>query len=1044
MAENLISTVGCQLLSLIIAARTELIVFVLACLVHHILFGRRTPGARLGKIAKLKEAGGSETPTSRRPPQTTEIDDTQSRPDQVLLRSHEAFEQGDYKTVLRNWDRIKKHNNVPAEHLGNVVEAMQRFKRSSASILSKIKPYLLEHERCHSLDYINNFLQTLVHSLDSAVVSEIIDYLPTLGCKPNARTFDIMFAMHFSARNFEEVADVASKMEQAGVKPSPRATLILLKTALRTSRLSDALAHFAAITAAPGVSPLPAHVTAQLVEVACREGEAVKVTAILAAAPAAHVPVDAINAILAEGQRLQDRSLVQSGRDLARSRGTALNARSFQLLIKSAKGDSSQIVALLTEMSSLGVEWSTSVGTALFSVCNVDLAEKLSKALKGMSSTPTLSGQVLSTVIRFYSETGCPDQACAAYEEHALSLPAESRPTLDVRTERMLTKAAVESGCQDLASSMVSSGSPDAGRHVAMIRSCAAKGNLDGVFSIFNSLENGGKELSQTIYNTVLDACVEIASMQDVEFWMKRMEGDGMTDVVSYNTMIKAYMRKNLHEKASNLVKEMRAKGYAPNHVTYNELIHALVKSEKGHLQDQVWQLIAEMQAEGIQPTRITCSILLKRLGPQSAEGDITRTMDLISSMKESMDEVLLSSVIEACVRIGKPDMVMQQLEQLHASGQVAVNGPHTFGSLIKAYGHTKDMPGVWRCWREMRSRHVKPTSITIGCMVEAVATNGDIDGAHELVQQLMEDDLCKEQVNAVIYCSVLKGYSRARKVERVWAVWNEMLGHNISPSIVTFNAMIDACARNSDMGSVPGLMSELKARNLSPNLITYSTMLKGCCMSGDLRSAFGVLDEMKSGTKLKPDEIMYNTLLDGCAQNGLVAEGERVLEEMQAEGVIPSSYTLTVVAKLFGNAKRADRAFELVQELSRKYRFKPNAHVYGGLIQACINMRDVNRAEKVFCQMVSDRMQVEPRTWQALVRASMGAGNYEQTVRLLSMVLGATGPCGKPSTYRSCKMTEDAFVKETLQVLSEKGEHIAAKVQPLAAMASRGSYRSR
>eukprot|EP00971_Amphidinium_carterae_P191753 3804571-Amphidinium_carterae.1 len=202
------------------------------------------------------------------------------------------------------------------------------------------------------------------------------------------------------------------------------------------------------------------------------------------------------------------------------------------------------------------------------------------------------------------------------------------------------------------------------------------------------------------------------------------MEGDGMTDVVSYNTMIKAYMRKNLHEKASNLVKEMRAKGYAPNHVTYNELIHALVKSEKGHLQDQVWQLIAEMQAEGIQPTRITCSILLKRLGPQSAEGDITRTMDLISSMKESMDEVLLSSVIEACVRIGKPDMVMQQLEQLHASGQVAVNGPHTLGSLIKAYGHTKDMPGVWRCWREMRSRHVKPTSITIGCMVEAVATN--------------------------------------------------------------------------------------------------------------------------------------------------------------------------------------------------------------------------------------------------------------------------------------------------------------------------------
>eukprot|EP00971_Amphidinium_carterae_P132977 2633291-Amphidinium_carterae.1 len=75
--------------------------------------------------------------------------------------------------------------------------------------------------------------------------------------------------------------------------------------------------------------------------------------------------------------------------------------------------------------------------------------------------------------------------------------------------------------------------------------------------------------------------------------------------------------------------------------------------------------------------------------------------------------------------------------------------------------------------------------------------------------------------------------------------------------------------------------------------------------------------------------------------------------------------------------------------------------------------MRDVNRAEKVFCQMVSDRMQVEPRTWQALVRASMGAGNYEQTVRLLSMVLGATGPCGKPSTYRSADSNHSLIDKQ-------------------------------
>mmetsp|Transcript_66780 Transcript_66780/g.159765 ORF Transcript_66780/g.159765 Transcript_66780/m.159765 type:complete len:1049 (-) Transcript_66780:193-3339(-) len=1044
--ESLLSTIGCQVLSFIIAARTELILFVGACLVHHILFGRRSLGARNIKSLKVKEANyETDTPTSRRTStagtSSVELEEVaKQKPGLVLERSQEAFEQGDYRGVLRCWGILKKHGVVPAQHLGNIVEAMQRFKKDSAAILAEVKPYLIEHERCHCVDYINDFLQTMMPSMDNVVVGEVADLLPKLGCAPTSRTFDIILAMHFSTRNFDEVEEAAARMKRAKITPSQRANLVLLKTALRTSKLQNALEHFAAIASAKSVSPPPAHVTAQLVEMACREQETSKVLDVLEKFAAAQVPVDAVNGLLTEGQRLGDFGLINRVLDLARSRGTALNARSYQLLIKSYKGKSAKILSLLGNMESEGVEWSSPIGAAILSVCDMDLAKKLCELLKSPSST-SQTAHILTAVIRFYSENGCPDQACAVYEEHARALPPDSRPVLDVRTERLLTRAAVESGCQDLASCMVSSGSPDAGRHVAMIRTCVAKGSLEGAFSIFESLEKGGKDLSQTIYNTVLDACVEIGNTQDVESWLKRMKADQMLDVVTYNTLIKAYMKWGMYDKASALVKEMRAQGHSPNHVTYNELIHAFVKSENSRWQNQVWQLIGEMKAEGVQPTRITCSILLKNLGPHSSERDIMRTMDLIGSMKENMDEVLLSSVIEACVRIGKPDMVMQQLESLHASGRVSVNGPHTFGSLIKAYGHTKDIAGAWRCWREMRSRHVKPTSITIGCMVEAVASNGDVDGAHELVQQLMEDELCREQVNAVIYCSVLKGYSRSRKMERVWAVWKEMLSHGISPSVVTFNAMIDACARNSNMEAVPGLLSDMKARGLAPNVITYSTMLKGCCMCGDLRGAFGVLDDMKSSTRLRPDEIMYNTLLDGCAQSGLVAEGERVLEQMQAEGVSPSSYTLTVIAKLMGNARRVDRAFVLIQELTTKYRFKANAHVHAALIQACLTCRDVSRAEKVLEQMVSERMQVEPRTWQGIVRGAIAAGNYEQAANIMALALGAGH---RASSQRVCKMSDDAFVKDILSNLAEKGEHIAELVRPLQAVSGRPYGRGR
>ena len=40
----------------------------------------------------------------------------------------------------------------------------------------------------------------------------------------------------------------------------------------------------------------------------------------------------------------------------------------------------------------------------------------------------------------------------------------------------------------------------------------------------------------------------------------------------------------------------------------------------------------------------------------------------------------------------------------------------------------------VWRCWKEMRNRHIAPTPITLGCMVEAVVSNGDTEGAFDLI----------------------------------------------------------------------------------------------------------------------------------------------------------------------------------------------------------------------------------------------------------------------------------------------------------------------
>merc|ERR1719502_621469 len=349
------------------------------------------------------------------------------------------------------------------------------------------------------------------------------------------------------------------------------------------------------------------------------------------------------------------------------------------------------------------------------------------------------------------------------------------------------------------------------------------------------------------------------------------------------------------------------------------------------------------MKVANVKPNQVTISILLKCLNAYSGQTEIGRTMDLIKTMEEPMDEVLLSSVVEACVRIGKPDLLESQLKQLQSNG-VEINGSHTYGSLIKAYGHARDIEGIWRCWKEMRSRHIKPTSITLGCMVEAIVSNGDAEGAFDLIHQIQDDEQCRGALNSVIYCSILKGFTREKKMERVLATYQEMIDRQVELSIVTYNTIIDGCARCGRMEQLPKLMEDMRIHGVKANVITYSTMLKGHCQNGNIQEGFAILEQMKKDEKLKPDEIVYNSLLDGCAQNNLVDEGLKLLEEMQNGGVQPSNFTLSILVKLMNRARRLEQAFALVEQITHKYNFQPNVHVYTNLVQACASNQQMKR----------------------------------------------------------------------------------------------------
>merc|ERR1719326_415558 len=395
------------------------------------------------------------------------------------------------------------------------------------------------------------------------------------------------------------------------------------------------------------------------------------------------------------------------------------------------------------------------------------------------------------------------------------------------------------------------------------------------------------------------------------------------------------------------------------------------------------------MQRAGISPNSVTCSILLK--GKLSSLPDVSRVLALIDAMDQPMDEVLFLSVVEACIRTGRLDLLTRQFDKFTKQCPTVCLSAPTFGTMIKAYGHARDTKRVWELWTQMLAHRASPTAVTLGCMVEALVANGCALDAWRLTQKMWSEEHTKPLVHTVIYSSILKGFAHNKETDKVMALYEEMQAHDIQPNTITYNTILNAFAQGGAMNRVPALLEDMKAAvpPVEPDIVTYSTIVKGFCNSGNLDRALKVLKDMKSSGKYSPDEVMYNSLLSGCAKEHRPDEALQLLSDMKKSGVAPSNYTLSMLVKLMGRCKRLNQAFVMLDDISKEYGLRINIQVYTCLIQGCFNAGQAGKAIGLHDKVIKDGLHPDAMTYTVLVRGCLQAGLTEKAVELVKCAYG-------------------------------------------------------
>ena len=234
--------------------------------------------------------------------------------------------------------------------------------------------------------------------------------------------------------------------------------------------------------------------------------------------------------------------------------------------------------------------------------------------------------------------------------------------------------------------------------------------------------------------------------------------------------------------------------------------------------------------------------------------------------------------------------------------------------------------------------------------LIEEILTDGQLDSVicGQILTLLRDDSQTALQfytwADKYIYCTV-KFYNIAinclaqNHYEDAKSIYLQTLQYGIANG-VTYNTMIDAAGKNSDLAFAKEVFQTAQNNNIA-NVITYNTMLNAATRTGDLALAKEVFQTAQNNNVA--NVITYNTMLNAAAKLGDLAFAKEVFKIAQTNNLAD---VVTYNTMIDAAGKNSDLA--LAKEVFN------TAHVvdvvtYASMIDAAGKNGDLAFAKKVF-----------------------------------------------------------------------------------------------
>ncbi|BFG25765.1 hypothetical protein CerSpe_120390 [Prunus speciosa] len=418
---------------------------------------------------------------------------------------------------------------------------------------------------------------------------------------------------------------------------------------------------------------------------------------------------------------------------------------------------------------------------------------------------------------------------------------------------------------------------------------------IEAISLFFQAVKSEQAILDEVTFLSALTACSQLQQLELAgqlhAFIIKHLR---VMPVILQNATIVMYSRCNSVEMSFKIFHKMPERDV----VSWNTMVSAFVQNG---LDDEALMLVYEMQKQKFMIDSVTVTALLSA-SSNLRNLDIGKQTHAYLIRHEIQFEGMDSYLIDMYAKSGSVRIAERifKKEYTHDRDQA------TWNSMIAGYTQNGLTEEAFVVFRQMLEQNLIPNAVTLASILPACNPVGNIDMGKQLHAFSIRHHLDQ---NVFVGTALIDVYSKCGAITYAENVFTGTHEKNS----VTYTTMILGYGQHGMGERALSLFHSMQRSGVVPDAITFVAVLSACSYAGLVDEGLSIYDSMKREYNIKPLTPHYCCIADMLGRVGRVVEAYEFVKGLGEEGDV-----MEIWGSLLG-ACRIHKHFELGKIVAEK-----------------------------------------------------------------------------------------------------------------------------